>query len=176
MTNPLETRLVESIGQFKKEGVYKRLNYLEGPQAARVHMEGRGEVIILSSNNYLGLSAEPSVIAAGQDALERYGAGTLTNAELLAILLRVGSTRENVLELAARLLPDRPEMKVLYMSGYADDTKIQHGLSNQDIEFLPKPFTPDDLAWKVRQVLDKALLVTPSTGLAGFENLDRISH
>ncbi len=39
-----------------------------------------------------------------RERLERYGAGTLTNAELLAILLRVGSTRENVLELAARLL------------------------------------------------------------------------
>lgn len=39
-----------------------------------------------------------------RERLERYGAGTPTNAELLAILLRVGSTRENVLELAARLL------------------------------------------------------------------------
>jgi glycine C-acetyltransferase len=39
-------------------------------------MEGRGEVIILSSNNYLGLSNEPSVVQAGQAALERYGAGT----------------------------------------------------------------------------------------------------
>jgi len=39
-------------------------------------MEGRGEVIILSSNNYLGLSAEPGVIAAGKDALDRLGAGT----------------------------------------------------------------------------------------------------
>ena len=78
-------------------------------------------------------------------------------------------------ELAARLSPDRPEMKVLYMSGYADDTKIQHGLSNQDIEFLPKPFTPDDLAWKVRQVLDKGPLVTPSNGLKGFGNSDRLA-
>jgi glycine C-acetyltransferase len=39
-------------------------------------MEGRGEVIILSSNNYLGLSAEPEVIAAGAAALDRFGAGT----------------------------------------------------------------------------------------------------
>ena len=76
MTNPLESRLVESIEQFKKDGVYKRLNHLEGPQGARVRMEGRGEVIILSSNNYLGLSNEPSVVAAGREALDRYGAGT----------------------------------------------------------------------------------------------------
>jgi glycine C-acetyltransferase len=39
-------------------------------------MEGRGEVIILSSNNYLGLSNEPSVVAAGKSALDRFGAGT----------------------------------------------------------------------------------------------------
>src|SRR2546429_4231414 len=39
-------------------------------------MEGRGEVLILSSNNYLGLCDEPAVIEAGIDGLRRYGAGT----------------------------------------------------------------------------------------------------
>jgi glycine C-acetyltransferase len=76
VTGPLESRLRESIAQFRRDGVYKTLNYLEGPQGPRVRMEGRGEVIILSSNNYLGLSAEPEVIAAGENALERFGAGT----------------------------------------------------------------------------------------------------
>ncbi len=76
MTAPLEARLVESIEEFKRAGVYKRLNHLEGPQGPRVRMEGRGEVIILSSNNYLGLSGEPSVISAGKAALDRFGAGT----------------------------------------------------------------------------------------------------
>jgi glycine C-acetyltransferase len=68
--------LAADLERFRSEGVYKRLNYLESPQAARVRMEGRGEVIILSSNNYLGLSNEPSVVAAGKEALDRYGAGT----------------------------------------------------------------------------------------------------
>ena len=40
-----------AIAQLKSDGVYKRLNYLESPQAAHVRMEGRGEVLILSSNN-----------------------------------------------------------------------------------------------------------------------------
>ena len=65
MTSSLEARLGQSLDQFRRDGVYKRLNYLETAQAPRVRMEGRGEVIILSSNNYLGLSAEPEVIAAG---------------------------------------------------------------------------------------------------------------
>jgi glycine C-acetyltransferase len=76
MTNALDARLRAELDQFAREGVYKRLNYLEGPQAARVRMEGRGEVIVLSSNNYLGLSNEPEVVAGGREALERFGAGT----------------------------------------------------------------------------------------------------
>ena len=68
--------LAETIEQLRRDRVYKRLNHLDSPQAARVQMEGRGEVLILSSNNYLGLCDEPSVIDAGIDALRRYGAGT----------------------------------------------------------------------------------------------------
>lgn len=68
--------LTAALDQFKREGVYKKLNYLASPQSARVQMEGRGEVLILSSNNYLGLCDEPSVIQAGKDALDTYGAGT----------------------------------------------------------------------------------------------------
>jgi len=69
-------RLETELAQFKKEGVYKRLNYLDAPQGARTVMEGRGEVVILSSNNYLGLCSVPEVVAAGKAALDRYGAGT----------------------------------------------------------------------------------------------------
>ena len=72
----LATTLETELEQFKRDGVYKRLNYLESPQAARVQMQGRGEVVILSSNNYLGLCNEPEVIAAGKRALDQFGAGT----------------------------------------------------------------------------------------------------
>jgi glycine C-acetyltransferase len=79
-TVPLNTKftaqLESTIEQLKRDRVYKRLNYLDSPQGARVRMEGRGEVIILSSNNYLGLSNEPAVVEAGIDALRRLGAGT----------------------------------------------------------------------------------------------------
>ena len=76
MKAAVEQRLRSELEQFKQDGVYKQLNYLDSPQASRVEMEGRGEIIILSSNNYLGLSAVPEVIAGGKEALERYGAGT----------------------------------------------------------------------------------------------------
>ncbi len=65
-----------SIQQLKDEKVYKRLNYLESPQSAHVKMEGRGDVLILSSNNYLGLCDEPEVVNAGIAGLQKFGAGT----------------------------------------------------------------------------------------------------
>ena len=64
------------LQQLRNDGVYKRLNYLDSPQGARVRMEGRGEVLILSSNNYLGLANEPEVVEAGVEGLQRFGAGT----------------------------------------------------------------------------------------------------
>jgi len=76
MHDGLERRLRGELEQFRADGVYKRLNHLDSPQGPRVRMEGRGEVIILSSNNYLGLSGDPAVVAAGHDALTRFGAGT----------------------------------------------------------------------------------------------------
>ncbi len=77
MTNsPLTARLAAELEGFRRDGVYKRLNHLEAPQGSRTRMEGRGDVIILSSNNYLGLCDAPDVVRAGQDALDRFGAGT----------------------------------------------------------------------------------------------------
>jgi glycine C-acetyltransferase len=64
------------IEEMKNAGTLKRLRYLRSPMDARVQMEGKGDIIILSSNNYLGLASNPEVIRAGQEALERYGAGT----------------------------------------------------------------------------------------------------
>ncbi|HEX9219842.1 MAG TPA: glycine C-acetyltransferase [Gemmatimonadaceae bacterium] len=71
-----DSELKTGIEKLKEERVYKRLNYLASPQDARVQMEGRGEVLILSSNNYLGLCNDPAVIAAGMDGLKKFGAGT----------------------------------------------------------------------------------------------------
>ena len=68
--------LKQTIDQLKADRVYKRLNYLDSPQSARVKMEGRGDVLILSSNNYLGLCDEPTVIRAGIAGLDKFGAGT----------------------------------------------------------------------------------------------------
>jgi len=74
------THLQEEIGtelaSLREAGTYKRFNTLESPQGPVVRMRGRGEVIVLSSNNYLGLADHPDVVRAGIEGLERYGAGT----------------------------------------------------------------------------------------------------
>jgi PAS domain S-box-containing protein len=57
--------------------------------------------------------------------------------------------------LAERLASSHPETKVLYMSGYTDDAIVHHGVLDADLDFLQKPFTPEKLARKVREILDR---------------------
>ncbi len=57
-------------------------------------------------------------------------------------------------ELAERLAPRRPEMRVLYMSGYTDDAVIRHGVLESNAAFLQKPIVGETLARAVRNVLD----------------------
>jgi PAS domain S-box-containing protein len=59
-------------------------------------------------------------------------------------------------ELAERLAASRPTMRVLFMSGYTDDTVVRHGIRDAETAFLQKPFSPTALARKVREVLDAA--------------------
>ncbi|MBW2029511.1 MAG: response regulator [Deltaproteobacteria bacterium] len=58
-------------------------------------------------------------------------------------------------DLAGNIQAERSEIKVLYMSGYTDNTITTHGVLEPGTNFIQKPFTPESLAGKVREVLDK---------------------
>jgi hypothetical protein len=62
-------------------------------------------------------------------------------------------------ELAEQLSPIRREMKVLYMSGYTDDAIVHHGVLDEGMAFIEKPFTPNALARKLREVLNESVQV-----------------
>jgi glycine C-acetyltransferase len=76
MNQAFEAKLQGDLDALKRAGTYKHLRHLTTPMAPEVHMEEAGDVIVLSSNNYLGLADQPEVIEAGKRGLDKYGAGT----------------------------------------------------------------------------------------------------
>jgi CheY-like chemotaxis protein len=90
--------------------------------------------------------------AAGAEALEISGRH---EGPIHLLLTDVVMPRMSGRELAVRLKKIRPSLKVLYMSGYVDDALVQHGINNEEADFLQKPFDAAGLQAKVREVLDR---------------------
>ena len=71
----LAARLARELAAMREAGTEKRLRHLTGATGPTVAVEGEGEVLLLCSNNYLGLADHPEVIAGAEAALRTYGAG-----------------------------------------------------------------------------------------------------
>ena len=70
-------------------------------------------------------------------------------------------------ELTRQLVERRPSLKVIYMSGYTEETIVRHGVLNPGIAFLHKPFSSETLGRKIRDVLDQGMPVV----VAGTEQV-----
>lgn len=75
MSKAFYEKLNKQLDDMRAAGKYKEYQYLKTPMANRAEIENYDEVIVLCSNNYLGLSDKPEIIKAGQDALSKYGVG-----------------------------------------------------------------------------------------------------
>jgi len=72
----LTAQLGAELDEMRAKGTLKDLRVYESPQGPEVKLQGLGDVIVLSSNDYLGMADNPAVVEAGVEALKKYGAGT----------------------------------------------------------------------------------------------------
>jgi len=71
----LRDDLVGTLAEVREAGLYKTELVMTTPQGARVDVEGRGELLNLCANNYLGLASHPAIVEAAHEALDRWGYG-----------------------------------------------------------------------------------------------------
>lgn len=76
MNQTYDRKLKTDLEALRTAGTLKVLRHITTPMDASVHMEEAGDAIVLSSNNYLGLADNPTVVNAGIEGLKKYGAGT----------------------------------------------------------------------------------------------------
>ena len=121
---------------------------------------GRETVLVVEDDEAVRELAREILEKNGYTVLEaRHGVEALLisdrhNGPIHLLLTDVIMPQLNGRDLAQRLTSLRPDAKVLYMSGYTTKDLISHGMLDPGVAFLQKPFTPDGLALKVRQILD----------------------
>jgi CheY-like chemotaxis protein len=135
---------------------------LSAPSLPPAMLRGTETILLVEDDNQLR--------AVVRSTLERMGYTVVeapNGREALAVFERSGEAVKLLLtdvimpqlsgpELAKRLTTLRPEIRVLCMSGYTEDSTVRHGLLEGRFAFLQKPITPGELVRKVREVLDSS--------------------
>jgi two-component system cell cycle sensor histidine kinase/response regulator CckA len=132
----------------------------EAPALDRESLFGTETVLLVEDDERVRSLVRAILLKFGYLVLEAHTAGDAflvseQHQGVIDLLLTdVVMPRMSGRQLADRLLLARPEMKVLYMSGYTNDAVVRHGVSNSTIAFIQKPITPEPLMRKIREVLN----------------------
>jgi CheY-like chemotaxis protein len=133
----------------------------DAPRSGPLPPGGTETILLVEDQAAVRLVTATMLVRHGYTVLEAAG-----GAEALALLENHGGHLHLLLtdvimpgmtgrDLAERLLTARPHLRVLYTSGYTDDTIVQRGILDDGMAFLQKPYTPDVLLQKVRHLLDQ---------------------
>ena len=130
------------------------------PVPPRPLPRGTETLLVVDDDALVRATALTVLRRSGYDVLEANSAGDALLAaeqypgEIHAAITDVVMPRMNGRTLVERLRAARPQLKVLYVSGYTDEALRDRGIATDGNDFLPKPFVPSDLLGRVRAVLD----------------------
>jgi len=110
---------------LKQAGMFRSLRTVSGGQGPKVHIDGR-EVLLLCSNNYLGIAGHPALVEATVAATEKYGAGSGASRLISGTMPSHVALEERIAEFKGT------EAALLFNSGYAANTGILQGLLGPD--------------------------------------------
>lgn len=126
MNETLQTWLCDQIGTLREQNLYKTLAIMDGPSGARITVNGRPNIVNLSSNNYLGLANHPKLKAAACKAVEEWGAGAG------AVRPIIGTMRLH-LELEQRLAAFKHvEATLVFQSGFTSNAGVIPTITDGD--------------------------------------------
>lgn len=161
---------IEAYSEVGKGTTFKiYLPRVEG-KAVKLEKDDRPTVLPGGTDTVLVVEDDDTVRNLCVQILERVGYKILqarNGTEAIALMQGYGDRIDLLLtdvvmpgmngaELARQLVVRHPEMQVLFTSGYTDDAISRHGILDEGVSFIGKPYTPERLARKVREVLDKA--------------------